>query len=130
MDEVAIAPAPPGRFDALIGPLRAAEFAQELGHARAALEGHTFWHVNSTERGGGVAEMLQSVLSYLSGAGMRTRWLVIDGDGSLFEVTKRLHFMLHGQDVEGGPPGAAERAAYEHALRADVGELAPLVRPG
>ena len=38
-----------------------------------------FWNVNSTARGGGVAEMLPWLLAYARGAGVDARWLVLDG---------------------------------------------------
>jgi hypothetical protein len=37
-------------------------FCADLDDGRAALEGRTFWHVSSTSTGGGVAELLNSVL--------------------------------------------------------------------
>jgi trehalose synthase len=50
------------------------EFTSALERARQELGRRVLWHVNSTEAGGGVAEILQSVLSYLLGAGIETRW--------------------------------------------------------
>ena len=46
------------------------------------------WHVNSTAHGGGVAEMLQSLLAYARGAGVDARWLTIAGHEEFFRVTK------------------------------------------
>jgi trehalose synthase len=45
--------------------------------ARALLQGRAIWNVNSTARGGGVVEMLQSLLGYVRGAGLNARWVVI-----------------------------------------------------
>ncbi|MGH8890131.1 MAG: hypothetical protein ACRDV3_10315, partial [Acidothermaceae bacterium] len=103
MNEEAIATLDPTKFDPLLGDRRAAEFAERLAKSRVALDGRTLWHVNSTAQGGGVAEMLQSVLCYLPGAGINTRWLVIDGDDDFFELTKGIHKLLHGE------PGGLER---------------------
>ena len=44
------------------------------------LGGRTVLNVNSTAAGGGVAEMLQTLLAYGRGAGLDIRWLVIQGD--------------------------------------------------
>ena len=66
--------------------------------------------MNSTARGGGVAEMLRSLLAYTRGAGVDTRWLVLNGTPEFFALTKRLHNRLHGAAGRRRPLGAAERA--------------------
>ena len=42
--------------------------------ARRQFEGRAIWHVSSTLRGGGVAEILHSLLPYVRGAGLDTRF--------------------------------------------------------
>ena len=74
--------------------------------------------------------MLGSLLPYVAGAGVDVSWLVVEGDGPFFDVTKRLHNRLHGAPGDGGPLGPAERAAYEAALGAQRGDLLRAVRPG
>ena len=64
---------------------------------RTRLAGRVVWNINSTASGGGVAEMLHSLLAYARGLGVDTRWLVIQGNADFFRVTKRLHNALHGQ---------------------------------
>src|SRR3954451_12482238 len=98
--------------------------------AHEMLEGHTIWHVNSTARGGGVAEMLIALLPYAHGAGVDARWAVIEGDGPFFKVTKRIHNLLHGSDGDGGELGDDEREAYESALEPNARELAELIGDG
>jgi trehalose synthase len=105
-------------------------FQKALTEARARLAGRTCWNVNSTARGGGVAEMLASLLGYIRGTGVDTRWLVIEGTPDFFRLTKRLHHALHGSRGDGSPLGAEERALYEEVLRDNLEELLPLVRPG
>ena len=96
----------------------------DAGHrARAAFGDRTIWHVNATFRGGGVAEMLQTLLAYGLAAGIDNRWLVLDADHEFFTITKRLHNVLHGDPGDGGPLGDAERAHYERVLAANVAEL-------
>src|SRR3954470_11360117 len=99
-------------------------------HAREVLGDHTIWHVNSTARGGGVAEMLIALLAYAHGAGGDARWVVIEGAGPFFKVTKRIHNLLHGSDGDGGPLGDEEREAYESALEPNARELAEQIRDG
>jgi trehalose synthase len=88
------------------------------------------WHINSTSKGGGVAEMLQSVLCYLVGASTDTRWLVIDGDDDFFALTKQIHFLLHGEPGDGTGLGPEARSTYESALESEAAGILELVRPG
>jgi hypothetical protein len=46
----------------------------------AALEGRTVWMVNSTAQGGGVAEMLPTMVTLLNELGIRTKWFVMETD--------------------------------------------------
>ena len=61
-----------------------------------ACDGRRVVNVNSTATGGGVAELLQTLLAYARGAGVDARWVVIDGDAPFFEITKRIHNHLYG----------------------------------
>jgi len=98
--------------------------------AQAALAGRTFIHVNSTAAGGGVAEMLVPLLAYKRGLGIDARWLVIQGDRTFFEITKRIHNGIHGVPGDGGPLGAQEHRHYQRVLRGNASELLTLVRAG
>jgi trehalose synthase len=86
------------------------------------------WNVNSTAVGGGVAEMLQSLLRYCRGVGIDARWIVIEGDPAFFKVTKRLHHALHGSRGDGSALGPVEREVYEENLRANAVELSARVQ--
>jgi trehalose synthase len=127
--EVTIAPLPISRFAPLLGErrLRAAERVAAAGRQRMA--GRVVWNVNSTARGGGVAEMLRSIIAYARGVGVDARWLVIDGRPEFFRITKRIHHALHGSAGDGSPLGDAQRAVYERALHDNAHELDGLVRP-
>jgi trehalose synthase len=118
------------RLESLIGPQRMARFEAAADAAQAALEGHTVLNVSSTEKGGGVAEMLQTLLAYVRGAGIDARWLVIRGDPDFFAITKRVHNGLYGSPGDGGELGTAQRVHYEQVLRGNAEELLALVRPG
>ncbi|HEX4699957.1 MAG TPA: glycosyltransferase [Actinomycetes bacterium] len=130
MDEAAIASRSPNAFEAVIGRGRARAFASALGRARHRQGSHTLWHVNSSAQGGGVAEMLQSILSYLLGAGIECRWLIIDGGEEFFELTKRIHHLLHAEPHDGPSLDARARRTYEGALRADADRIVELIAPG
>lgn len=94
------------------------------------IDGRVVWHVNSTAAGGGVAEMLPSLLGYCRGLQLNTRWLVISGDPEFFRVTKRLHHALHGENGDGMPLDGKAREIYETTLQFNAPELLALVRPG
>ena len=93
------------------------EVEEAIETARDVLSGRVVWHINSTARGGGVAELLQSLLAYARGAGVDARWVVIDGDPEFFSVTKRIHNHLHGSaGRRRGARATSERKTYEAAL--------------
>src|SRR5690242_5065992 len=118
------------RFKEVLDADRFEDVHEAVGRVRAELEGRRIWNVNSTARGGGVAEMLVWLLAYARGAGVDARWAVVSGDGPFFAVTKRIHNLLHGYAGDGGPLGDAERKAYESALADQATELHDLVEPG
>ena len=124
--EIPVAAVSPLRFSDLIGHHK----ARELDSAAARIAGMTVWNINSTARGGGVAEMLRSLVPYARGAGVDVRWVVIDGPPEFFRVTKRLHHALHGSCGDASPLDDAAREAYEKTLRGVSIELRALVRPG
>lgn len=97
---------------------------------RKLLRGHTLWHVNSTSEGGGVAELLRSLLGYLVHDGIDTRWLVVDGNPAFFDITKRIHNRLHGSPGDDGPLDEPERLAYDAALTPNLAAMRARVRPG
>lgn len=129
LEEVHIAALTPERLLPLIGPERDQRFEATAAAARERLNGRTVLNVNSTATGGGVAEMLRTLLAYARGAGIDAQWVVIKGDPRFFTITKRIHNNLHGAPGDGGPLGAAERRHYEAISRANADELLALVRP-
>jgi len=56
--------------------------------------------VNSTARGGGVAEILKSLVPLMNELGIKTKWLVLEGDGVFFRTTKKFHNSLQGEPDE------------------------------
>ena len=129
-DEVHIQAEPLTRFAPVLGEARWGALRAHGEQARDRMTGRTFWNVNSTARGGGVAEMLPRLLAYARGAGVDARWLVLEGTPDFFHITKRLHHALHGSRGDGSPLGANERAIYDEVLRDNAEELLVLVRPG
>ena len=130
LDSVAIGRRPLERFESVLPADRYGELLSAVERSRELLDGRVVWNVNSTARGGGVAEMLISLLAYAEGAGVDTRWIVIPGTAPFFTLTKRIHNNLHSARGDGGELGAAEREVYEQALEPSVAEFAELVDPG
>ena len=129
MREVEVDTIPLDRLLALLEPERAERLGAYAARARELLHGHIVWNVNATATGGGVAEMLQSLLAYSQGAGVEARWLVLDAPPQFFALTKRIHNVLHGSTGDGGALGDAERAAYEKVLAKNLKQLLRFVRP-
>ena len=128
--EVRVGIQPIERFRAVLGEDEIRGALHTANRLRHRLAGRVVWNVNSTAVGGGVAEMLQSLLSYARAVGIDTRWMVIGAPPEFFRVTKRLHHALHGSPGDGRPLDDAARAIYEAALERNALELATLVRPG
>ena len=127
--QVPVATLRPERFRALLGDSWA-EIETGIARAVELFSGRAVWHINSTARGGGVAELLQSLLAYTRGAGVDARRAVVTAGPEFFAVTKRIHNQLHGAGGDGGRLGEDQRAIYEQTLARAADELARLVRPG
>jgi trehalose synthase len=130
LEHVAIAALPIERFAEVLDPPAYAAWLALGERARRLLADRVVWCVNSTAQGGGVAEMLHSLLAYTCGAGVDSRWSVMRADAEFVAITKRLHNRLHGAVGDGGPLGAAEREHYEAVTGEAAEELASLLRPG
>jgi trehalose synthase len=128
--EIDIQPLDPGRFEGVLEPEPARRFARRLDQAAERLAGQRLWHVNSTEAGGGVAEMLHFLLGYLAGASIETRWVVLEGNEEFFQATKRLHHLLHGQPGDGRGLDQTIRGIYEQTQKETLAELERRVGPG
>src|SRR5204863_9672170 len=86
--EVEVHPLEPERFREVLSDEEFADFEEKRDSARELMDGRVLWNVNSTAKGGGVAEMLASLLAYAAGSGVDARWLVVGGDPDFFRVTK------------------------------------------
>ncbi|ELY70560.1 glycosyltransferase, partial [Natronobacterium gregoryi] len=77
-------------------------------------------HVNSTASGGGVAELLRSIVPVCNDLDVDTDWLVMDADDDFFEVTKAVHNGLQG-DSE--PLTDEMKATYREVTVANATEI-------
>ncbi|MFH1663600.1 MAG: glycosyltransferase [archaeon] len=62
-----------------------------------------FVHINSTHYGGGVAEILNSLVYLMNDVGLKTGWRVIAGPWDFFEITKKFHNAMHGEKINLSP---------------------------
>jgi trehalose synthase len=72
----------------------------ELRSTAKDLRGARVLHVNATPYGGGVSELLRSLVPLLADLGIRAQWRIISGDESFFAVTKRLHNGMQGAEAK------------------------------
>jgi trehalose synthase len=119
---------PLARYGALLGADRMQRVEARIGELRQRLRGRVVWNVSSTAVGGGVAEMVRSLLAYARGAGVDARWAVIDAPPEFFKITKRIHNAIHGSVGDGSPLGPSERQLFERVAAVNAAELAPMVR--
>jgi trehalose synthase len=76
------------------------ETISDLKRLSEGLQQISLTHVNSTLVGGGVAEMLHSLIPLFNDLGIETRWDVIKGSPLFFKTTKDLHKALQGNNIE------------------------------
>ncbi len=82
-------------YRSIVGDERVAEIqalADPLRDARVV-------HVNATAFGGGVAEMLHTLVPLMRDVGLDAEWQVIEGQDEFFNVTKASHNGLQGMDI-------------------------------
>ena len=63
------------------------------------LKGAKVVHVNSTREGGGVAEILNWMISLMNDLGLNASWEVIEGNEKYFDVTKAFHNGMQGTPI-------------------------------
>ena len=64
---------------------------ERIRAAAAPLDGARMLHVNATAFGGGVAEILGTLVPLMSDLGLDADWQVIKGGDEFFTVTKAMH---------------------------------------
>ena len=69
---------------------------QEIKDLAEPLKGLKVLHVSATAFGGGVSEILYTLIPLMSDVGLEAEWQVILGREEFYNVTKRLHNALQG----------------------------------
>ncbi len=78
-------------------PLVGLETVQRIAALAEPLAGLQVQHINSTKHGGGVAEILRSLIPMLGGLGIRADWHTLAAPVAFYEITKHIHNMLQGE---------------------------------
>jgi trehalose synthase len=105
------------------------DLRQEARRLVPALENRRVWMVSSTERGGGVAELLPPLLALMRELGVTVDWLVMEtAEAEFFQLTKRLHNLIHGQGDAN--LALADRELYRRVSEETATALAVHVAPG
>jgi trehalose synthase len=97
---------------------------EQLRQLAKPMEGLRVVHVNSTRRGGGVAEILETLIPLMRELGLDASWEVIAGTEDFFATTKAFHNTLQGKPIR--IPEAGLRT-YEEVNAENAKNLRPLL---
>ena len=92
----------------------------ELDELGERLKGRQVLHVNATAFGGGVAEILYTLVPLTNDIGLEAHWQILTAPQEFYSVTKSFHNGLQGQSVDF--PSEAS-ALYEDVCRSNAAEL-------
>ncbi len=88
-----------------------ADSIRETRELAGDLAGSRVLHVNATAFGGGVSELLYTLVPLMQDVGLLADWKVIQGSEEFFSVTKIMHNCLQGMDM---PITDQMKKIYEH----------------
>jgi len=92
MEEVAVVAKRLSDYRSIIGSAA----YEELQALSKLLKGTRIAHVNATSYGGGVAELLHSIVPLMTDLGLDVHWYVLSGTNPFFDATKAIHNALQG----------------------------------
>ncbi len=98
---------------------------QHLRQLAEPLKGMKVVHLNSTRVGGGVAEILNKLVPFMTELGLQARWEVVTGEEPFYECTKRFHNGLQGNVVD---LPASLLAHYERTNAHNAEEMHQILR--
>ena len=113
-------PSPPDRSIEAYAAVTGSDRLERLRELAETLSDARILHVNSTATGGGVAELLRSIVPVCNDLGIDTDWLVMDADDDFFEVTKAVHNGLQGS---GEPLTDEMKTTYREVTEANAAEV-------
>lgn len=80
-------------------PVVGDEVLEEIQRLAHELKGAKVVHINATAFGGGVAEILMTLVPLMRDVGLDAEWQVIEGSDEFFNVTKASHNGLQGMEI-------------------------------
>ena len=80
-------------------PIVGDEVLEEIQRLSRVLKGAKVVHINATAFGGGVAEILMTLVPLMRDVGLDAEWQVIEGADEFFNVTKASHNGLQGMEI-------------------------------
>ena len=84
---------------AAYAPIVGEQVIESIRQAAGPLRDARVVHINATAFGGGVAEMLVTLVPLMRDVGLDAEWQVIEGEDEFFNVTKACHNGLQGMDI-------------------------------
>lgn len=102
-------------------PIVGDEVIEEIRALAEPLQGASVVHVNATAFGGGVAEILQTLVPLMCDVGLEAQWQVIQGTDEFFNVTKAMHNGLQGMEL-GFSEAMKETWRYYNEMNAEAFE--------
>ena len=84
-------------------PVVGDERIDEIQRLARSLRGARVLHLNSTSFGGGVAEILTTLVPLMIDVGLAADWQVLRGSDEFYQVTKAMHNSLQGMYVDWTP---------------------------
>jgi trehalose synthase len=80
-------------------PIVGEQVAAEIYQRARRLQGRRVVHINSTHHGGGVAEILRSLVPLMNDVGVDADWRVLHAGPDFFSITKKFHNALQGGPI-------------------------------
>jgi trehalose synthase len=80
-------------------PIVGDELIAEIKQLAEPLQGARAVHINATAFGGGVSEIMYSLVPLMRDVGLDAEWQVIEGADEFYDVTKACHNGLQGMDI-------------------------------
>ncbi|MGQ9572002.1 MAG: glycosyltransferase [Dehalococcoidia bacterium] len=105
LEHVDVGPRPLRHYEPIVGP----EALEQIRELAAPLKGARIAQINATTYGGGVSELLRSLVPLYRGLGIQCDWRIISARPEFFAVTKAFHNALQGAPYE---PTTADRETY------------------
>ena len=84
------------KYRAIVGQ----DVIEHLHQLADRLQGIRVVHVNSTRKGGGVAEILHKMVPFMKELGIQASWETITGDHDFFQCTKSMHNAIQGERID------------------------------